>query len=134
MRLTLPTASNYYAGARPLGLDAALAFSTWALSWLEVHAQLGMLGSVGAGDGPLDPRGGLSLIGGATWRPAAWFALIADVATQFFYGAVVDHLAITGGPRLMFSGFGIDLFLGAPLVGDDRTTIAGLLRLRYDFR
>ena len=133
-RLTLPTASSYYVGARPLALDAAILFSTWALSWLEVHAQLGMLGSIGAGDGPLDPRGGMSVLGGATWRPTTWFALIADLAVQLFYGDTVDHLAIAGGTRFYFANFGIDLFLGAPLVGDDRTTIAGLLRVRYDFR
>jgi hypothetical protein len=133
-RLTLPTVSNHHAGARSFALEAALSFTTWTLSWLEVHGQLGMLGSAGFGDGPLDPRGGLSLVGGATWRPASWFALIADVALQLFYGATLDHIAIAGGPRLLFSGFGIDLFVGAPLAGRDRTTVSGLLRLRYDFR
>jgi hypothetical protein len=133
-RFTLPTASDYYAGARPLALDAALLFSGWVLSWLELHGQIAMLGSIGAGDGPLDPRGGLSLIGGASWRPKRWFALIADVSLQLFYGDTVDHFAVLGGPRFLIGGFGIDLFVGAPLVGDDRTTIAGLLRLRYDFR
>ena len=133
-RLMLPTASDYYAGTRSLSLDAALLMTTWALSWLEVHAQLGMIGSIGVGDGPLDPRGGLSVLGGATWRPAIWFALIADLAMQLFYDDIVDHFSISGGPRLLFGGFGIDLFVGAPLVGNDRTTISGLLRVRYDFR
>ncbi len=133
-RLTLPTATGYFDTSRPLAADAALTATTWVLSWLELHAELGMLGSVGLGEGPLLPLGGLSVRIGGTWRPTSWFALIADVSTQLFYASVGDYFAVGGGLRFFVGGVGIDLFAASPLAGHDRTTIAGLLRIRYDFR
>lgn len=135
-RLTLPTTSDYYEAARPFILDAGLLLTTWVLSSLELHGQLGLLGSVAAGEATPahgGARGGVFLLGGTSWCPARWFALIFDLEVQALYHAAFDHLAVAGGTRFLIGDVGVDLFALAPLAGRERTTVAGMLRLRYDF-
>ena len=132
-RLSLPTATGYYDGNYPLAFDGAALLTTWLHPVLEVHGAVGVVTSAGIGNGPSDPRAGFYLLGGATLRPARWFALVADVDVGFLHDDALDHVAVGGGPRFIIGSFGIDLFLEAPLAGGDRTTVAGLLLLRYDF-
>jgi hypothetical protein len=132
-RATLPTATGYYRGARPLALDAGLMITNPLARGLDVHAEVGVLASVGVGDGPADPRAGLFLIWGASYRPWDWLALVLTADAQFLHDARLDHVALGGGVRFLIGSVGIDLFFEGPLFGRERTTVAGIVALRYDF-
>lgn len=92
-RVVLPTAFGLYHNQWPLGADLGAGL-TWAPTGaLRVHGQLSLLGSIGLGRGPTQPRGAIAPTVGAELRPGKAFALAVDLAASFGYEAGLDWFA-----------------------------------------
>jgi len=86
---------------------------------VRAHIWLTLLGSLGVGDGPADPRGGVRFGGGLDWHPFEWLAFVAEVQSGFFYRALLDLLAVNVGVRLgLGPEVGLELAVALPLFGE----------------
>jgi len=95
---------------------------------VQLHADLGMIHSVGLGKGPGQPRIGATVNFGAEFRPAWRFSVVTDLHASFGYTEPLDVFA--GALGLRFSDgkrFGFDLGATVPIAGRERAA------LRIDF-
>jgi hypothetical protein len=126
-RLLLPT-SFEIPGARLVGGELG-ANALWRpISWLEVHGYLGgdLTGALGRAAGI--PRGGATLIAGVMLQPFSWGALVIDLQGRV---GPLSFFAPTAAFRFAIGKVGIELAATRPLVGTDRHTVIGGLRVNY---
>lgn len=126
-RLLLPT-SFEIPGARLLGGELG-ANAMWRPNdWLEVHGYLGgdLTGALGRAAGI--PRGGATLIAGVMLQPFTWGALVIDLTGRV---GPLSYFAPTAAFRFAIGKVGIELAATRPLVGTDRHTVIGGLRVNY---
>lgn len=128
-RVLLPT-SFEIPGARLLGGELGASASWRPLHWLEVHGYLGgdLTGAVGRANGLV--RGGAVLLLGAQVSPFDWGAIVVDLNGRL---GALTYLAPSLAFRFKIAKLGIDLAATRPLVGTDRHTIIGGLRLNWRF-
>lgn len=128
-RLLLPT-SFEIPGARLIGGELGANVSWRPREWLEVHGYLGgdLSGAVGRAAGL--PRGGATLLAGAQLTPFAWGALVIDLTGRL---GPLSYLAPSVAFRFAIGNLGIELAATRPLVGTDRHTVIGGLRVNYRF-
>ncbi len=128
-RLLLPT-SFEIPGARLMGFELGATGSWRPLEFLEVHGYLGgdLSGAIGRAAGL--PRGGATLIAGVQWSAFKWGALVLDVSGRL---GPLSYLAPTLAFRFAIGKVGIELAATRPLVGTDRHTVIGGLRVNYRF-
>lgn len=127
-RVLLPT-SFEIPGARLLGGELGANASWRPAKWFEVHGYLGgdLVGAIGRANGL--PRGGATLLVGAQWSPFDWGAIVLDLngrlgALTYFAPSLAFRFAIA-------QKLGIELAATRPLVGTDRHTVIGALRLNW---
>ncbi len=117
-RLVLPTTSGLDQSSQPLALDLGLTGAWQADPNFRFHMWLVLLGSLGIGAGPAEPRGGLSLGGGVDWRPWEWISFVLEVNAGFGYRDALDQLAAQAGVRLALgTEVGLELAASMPLLG-----------------
>ena len=126
-RILLPT-SFEIPGARLIGGELGANASVRPISWLEVHGYLGgdLTGAIGRAAGI--PRGGAVLIAGAQVTPFKWGAVVIDLTGRL---GPLSYFAPTIAFRVAIGKFGIELAATRPLVGTDRHTVIGGLRLNW---
>lgn len=123
-QVVLPTAVPLYSGTHPLAFDFGLSGQFQPHPRVGVHADLGLIHSVGLGGGPAQPRVGATVTAGAEFWPARRFAIVTDVHASFGYTAPVDVVAsalalrFTDGKR-----FGFDFGATIPLFGRERANV-----------
>jgi hypothetical protein len=129
-RITLPTATGLYQRSWPFAVDLGLAGASRATEEIALHGYLGLLAS--AATSTPDPRAGVLLDAGASWRPAGWFALAADVEGEVLYRSILDHVALALGFRF-FPGddLAIELALKSPIAGSERTLVAAFFGVTH---
>ena len=132
-RTLLPTTSATIRHARPFGVDLGVATRFVGSRSLSYFANLAVLGTAAVSAGPANPRGGVSLTLGGTWRPTHGFALVYEMDARAGYGGALDHLAVGVGMRAHRDRRGFELFFRVPVSGRERTLALVGLRLRYDF-
>ena len=127
--ILLPT-SLEIPGARLIGGELGANASVRPISWLEVHGYLGgdLTGAIGRAAGI--PRGGAVLIAGAQVTPFKWGAVVIDLTGRL---GPLSYFAPTIAFRVAIGKFGIELAATRPLVGTDRHTVIGGLRLNWRF-
>lgn len=117
-RMVLPTTSGLDQSSQPLALDLGLTGAWQADPNFRFHMWLVLLGSLGIGAGPAEPRGGLSLGGGVDWRPWEWISFVLEVNAGFGYRDALDQLAAQAGVRLALgTEVGLELAASMPLLG-----------------
>lgn len=128
-RVLLPT-SFEIPGARLLGFELGATGSWRPVEWLEAHAYLGgdLTGAVGRAAGL--PRGGAVLVAGAQLTPFSWGALVIDLTGRL---GALSYFAPTVAFRFAIGKVGIELAATRPLVGTDRHTVIGGLRVNFRF-
>jgi hypothetical protein len=128
-RLLLPT-SFEIPGARLLGGELGANAMWHPNTWLEVHGYLGgdLTGALGRAAGI--PRGGATLIAGVMLQPFTWGALVIDLEGRV---GPLSFFAPTAAFRFAIGKLGIELAATRPLVGTDRHTVIGGLRVNYRF-
>lgn len=128
-RMVLPTTSGLDQSSQPLGLDVGITGAWQADANFRFHMWLVLLGSLGVGEGPPEPRGGVRLGGGADWRPYEWLAFVLEIASGFGYRDALDLVAAQAGVRLALgTELGLELAASLPLVGE-RALDSGALPL-----
>ena len=108
-KVVLPTAVPLYQNTRPLAVDLGVAGQFAVHDRVQLHADLGMIHSVGLGKGPGQPRIGATVNFGAEFRPAWRFSVVTDLHASFGYTEPLDVFA--GALGLRFSDgkrFGVD--------------------------
>lgn len=139
-RMVLPTTSGLDQASQPLGLDVGVTGAWQADANFRFHAWLVLLGSIGVGEGPAEPRGGVRLGGGVDWRPYEWLAFVLELASGFGYTDALDLLAGQAGVRLALgSEVGLELaaslpFLGQRALDSGALPLAGTLMLSWHLR
>jgi hypothetical protein len=129
-RLVLPTAVGLYRNAWPLAMDLGVGARWQPVRTLEVHGDIGALGSAAISAGSAGPRAGATVTAGVAWNPVKPFALVADVDAGFGYTAALDHLAAAVALRgALGQRVGIELGVTLPLAGRERALAAGELRV-----
>lgn len=126
-RILLPT-SFEIPGARLIGFELGAAGSWRPKEWLELHGYVSgdLSGAIGRANGL--PRGGAVLIAGAQWSPFNWGALVLDLTGRL---GPLNYFAPTLAFRFAIGKVGIELAATRPLVGTDRHTVIGGLRVNY---
>jgi hypothetical protein len=126
-RLLLPT-SFEIPGARLIGGELGASGSWRPANWLELHGYLGgdLSGAIGRAAGL--PRGGAILIAGAQFTPFKWGGLVVDLNGRL---GPLTYFAPTVAFRFAIGKVGIELAATRPLVGTDRHTVIGGLRVNY---
>ena len=123
-QLVLPTAVPLYSGVHPLGMDLALAGQFKVHRKIQLHADVGVIHSVGIGGGPALPRIGATITGGAEFRPVHRFAIVTDLHASFGYTAPLDMLAAALALRFADGKrFGFDFGATIPLAGRERANV-----------
>lgn len=123
-QVVLPTAVPLYSGVHPLAMDFALAGQFKLHHKVAMHADLGVIHSVGLGAGPAQPRVGATATVGAEFRPVPRFALVTDLHASFGYTAPVD--VVSAALALRFSDgkrFGFDFGATIPVAGRERANV-----------
>ena len=128
-RLLLPT-SFEIPGARLIGGELGASASWRPVSWLEVHGYLGGDLSGALGRAASLPRSGAVLIAGAQLTPFKWGAIVIDLTGRL---STLSFFAPTIAFRFAIGNLGIELAVTRPLVGTDRHTVIGGLRVNYRF-
>lgn len=128
-RLLLPT-SFEIPGARLIGAELGASASWRPKEWIEVHGYLGGDMSAAIGRAAALPRGGAVLIAGAALQPFSWGALVVDLTGRL---GPLSYFAPTVAFRFAIGKVGIELAATRPLVGTDRHTVIGGLRVNYRF-
>lgn len=128
-RVLLPT-SLETPGAHLLGGELGASVTWRALKWLEVHGYAGgdVQGSVGRA-APLVTGGGV-FIGGVQASPFTWGALAVDLTGRV---GQLSYFAPSFALRFRVASLGIELAATLPVVGTDRHTVIGQLRLNWRF-
>ena len=128
-RILLPT-SFEIPGARLIGGELGANASVRPFSWLEVHGYLGgdLTGAIGRAAAL--PRGGAVLIAGAQLTPFKWGAVVLDLTGRL---GPLSYFAPTIAFRIAIGKCGLELAATRPLVGTDRHTVIGGLRLNWRF-
>lgn len=127
-RVTLPTAFGLYEHAWPVGFDFGVAASSAFSDAIELHGSWGVLSSFAISRGPLQPRAGLVLAAGVSWRVLAGLALVADLEGEVFYRAALDHVAVGAGVRFEpAEALGLELLFKVPAAGEERALAAVFL-------
>lgn len=117
-RMVLPTTSGLDQSSQPLALDLGLTGAWQADPNFRFHMWVVLLGSLGIGAGPAEPRGGLSLGGGVDWRPWEWISFVLEVNAGFGYRDALDQLAAQAGVRLALgTEVGLELAASMPFLG-----------------
>lgn len=126
-RILLPT-SFEIPGARLLGGELGANAMWRPNNWLEVHGYLGgdLTGALGRAAGI--PRGGGTLVAGVMLQPFTWGALVIDLTGRL---GPLSYFAPTAAFRFAIGKVGIELAATRPLVGTDRHTVIGGLRVNY---
>lgn len=120
-QVVLPTAVPLYEHTRPLAMDVGLAAQLAAHKRVQVHADVGLIHSVGLGNGPSQPRIGGTATVGAEFRPAWRFAIVTDLHASFGYTAPLDVFAAALGLRFADGKrFGFDFGATVPIAGRER--------------
>lgn len=132
-RFLLPTTPQAIRRTRPFGLDAGVSGRWQTSDEIAWFGHLALLGTIAASRATSDPRGGVALAAGGTWRPTHGFALVYELDGQLGYGGALDHLALGVGFRSHLDRRGFELFFKVPVVGRERALALAGLRLRYDF-
>lgn len=123
-QVVLPTAVPLYSGMHPLAMDFGLAGQFRLHSKVAMHADLGLIHSVGLGAGPAQPKVGGTATVGAEFRVASRVAVVTDLHASFGYTAPVDILATALALRLSDGKrFGFDLGATIPLAGRERAAV-----------
>ncbi len=118
-RMVLPTTTGLDVNTQPLAMDVGLTGAWQVDPNFRFHGWLTLLGSLGVGAGPADPRGGIRVGGGVDWRPIEWLSFVLEVQSGFLYRASLDVLAANAGIRLAFgSEVGLELGGAVPIFGD----------------
>jgi len=120
-QVVLPTAVPLYSGVHPLAMDIALAGQFHLHPKIAMHADVGLIHSVGLGAGPAQPRVGGTATVGAEFRASPRVAVVTDLHASFGYTAPVDIFATA--LALRFSDgkrFGFDFGATIPLAGRER--------------
>ena len=118
-RMVLPTTTGLDVNSQPLAMDVGLTGAWQADANFRFHVWLTLLGSLGIGAGPPDPRGGVRVGGGVDWRPAEWISFVLEVQSGFLYRSALDLLAANAGVRLAFGPeVGLELGASLPILGD----------------
>lgn len=139
-RMVLPTTTGLDQANQPLGLDLGLTAAWQADANFRFHAWLVLLGSIGIGEGPAEPRGGVRLGGGVDWRPYEWLAFVLELASGFGYADALDELSAQAGARFALGDeIGLELAAALPLLGtraldSGALPIAGTLMLSWHLR
>ena len=117
-RMVLPTTSGLDQSSQPLGLDVGVTGAWQADANFRFHMWAVLLGSLGIGEGPPEPRGGVRLGGGVDWRPYEWIAFVLELASGFGYQDGLDQVAAQAGVRLALgTEVGLELSGSLPFVG-----------------
>jgi hypothetical protein len=117
-RMVLPTTSGLDQSSQPLGLDVGLTGAWQADANFRFHMWAVLLGSLGIGEGPAEPRGGVRLGGGVDWRPYEWIAFVLELASGFGYQDGLDLVAAQAGVRLALgTEVGLELSTSLPFFG-----------------
>lgn len=101
-RLVVPTLPGVYRNVWPVGVDASLVFEQVSSERLRLHGQVGLVGSVAFSPVDSQPRLGLALTLGGSWRLLEWVAVVAEVHVVAGYSTPFDTLA--PGLGLRFGG------------------------------
>ncbi|MCA9604875.1 MAG: hypothetical protein H6719_07545 [Sandaracinaceae bacterium] len=118
-RMVLPTTTGLDQSSQPLAMDLGVTGAFVLNENFRAHIWLTLLGSLGIGAGPADPRGGVRFGGGLDWRPFEWLSFVAEVQSGFFYRALLDVLAVNAGVRLALGPeVGVELAAALPLFGE----------------
>lgn len=133
-RLTLPTALGTYENAWPLYAGAGLALSYRVAPRLRAHGQLGALGGLTLGRGPLAPRGAIQSRAGLSFEFGR-AAAVADAGADFGYGAPLDRAYVAPGFRLApWRQLAAEAAIMLPFAGADRSDAALSLRAAWRYR
>lgn len=117
-RMVLPTTSGLDQSSQPLGLDVGMTGAWQADANFRFHMWAVLLGSLGIGAGPPEPRGGVRLGGGVDWRPYEWIAFVLELASGFGYQDGLDLVAAQAGVRLALgTEVGLELSGSLPFFG-----------------
>lgn len=117
-RMVLPTTTGLDQSSQPLALDVGVTGAWQADENFRFHAWLVLLGAIGIGAGPAEPRAGLRLGGGVDWRPWEWISFVLELASGFGYRDALDLLAVQAGARLALgTEVGLELAASLPFVG-----------------
>jgi hypothetical protein len=117
-RLVLPTTTGLDQASLPLGLDVGVTAGWQADENFAFHGWLTLLGSIGVGTGPAEPRAGLRVGGGVDWRPYEWLAFVLEAQAGFGYLGTLDLVAAQAGVRLALgTEVGLELAASMPLFG-----------------
>lgn len=131
-RATLPTALGLYSRTYPWAFDLGLAGTTRLDAMFELHGYLGGAFSFGTGVGPIDPRFGVVLSGGASILFTDALALTVDLENSAGQRAVIDHLAAGLAFRAEVArGLRLELLVKAPLAGDERALLSAYVGVAY---
>lgn len=139
-RMMLPTTTGLDQSSQPLGLDVGITGAWQADANFRFHMWLVLLGSIGIGAGPAEPRGGLRAGGGVDWRPYEWISFVLEIASGFFYRDALDLVAAQAGVRFALgSELGLELaaslpFLGTRALDDGALPLTGTLMLSWHLR
>jgi len=118
-RMVLPTTTGLDVNSQPLAMDVGLTAAWRPNATFRFHIWVTALGSLGIGEGPPDPRGGLRVGGGVDLRIAEWLSLVAELQSGFLYRAALDVFAVNAGVRLALgSEVGLELGAALPIFGD----------------
>ncbi len=118
-RMVLPTTTGLDQGSQPLAMDLGLSGALVLNESFRAHAWVTVLGSVGAGAGPADPRVGARVGGGLDWRPFEWLSFVVELQSGFFYRALLDVLAVNAGVRLALGPeVGVEIAAALPIFGE----------------
>lgn len=139
-RMVLPTTSGLDQSSQPLGLDVGVTGAWQADANFRFHMWAVLLGSLGIGEGPPEPRGGVRLGGGADWRPYEWIAFVLELASGFGYQDGLDLVAAQAGVRLALgTEVGLELsgslpFFGVRALDSGALPLAATLMLSWHLR
>jgi len=139
-RMVLPTTSGLDQASQPLGLDVGMTGAWQADANFRFHMWLVLLGSLGIGEGPPEPRGGVRLGGGADWRPYEWISFVLEIASGFGYRDGLDLVAAQAGVRLALgTEVGLELsgslpFFGVRALDSGALPLAATLMLSWHLR
>ena len=129
-RIVLPTSTDLYSHAYPIGADLGTNAEYRILDWLAAHGQLSLLFSAAVSRAGAHPRFGAILTAGVSFQPFDSFAVVADTVTSFGYTDALDYFSASVALRLnIVAGLTLSLDAILPLAGRERALAAGALRV-----